>query len=96
MSDKVIQVIVKKPAPIHVTLTKTGPAGAVSGKADAHYEVPFTDLSTLVVQHNLGKKPAVTVIDSANTEIECEVVHNDNDSLTIYSSAQFSGMVVLN
>ena len=37
---------------------------------DAHYEQTFTNQSQVSVEHNLGKRPAVTIIDSAGDECE--------------------------
>lgn len=43
------------------------------------------------IQHNLGFYPNVTVFDSADTGIEGEIIHNDENSLTITFSASISG-----
>ena len=37
-----------------------------------------------VINHNLGKKPSVTVIDSANTECEGLVKYVDNNNIIIF------------
>lgn len=48
------------------------------------------------VPHNLGKFPSATVMDSAGTFVEGEVIHIDNNVLTIGFSSAFSGSVFLN
>jgi len=48
------------------------------------------------ITHNLGKKPSVTVIDSANSEVEGEVEHISKNRLIIHFNAAFSGTATLN
>lgn len=49
-----------------------------------------------VVVHNMGKRPAITVFDSANDEIEGDIVHNSVNQLTLTFSAAFSGVAYCN
>lgn len=59
---------------------------------DKHYtHVQNISSASWVVNHNLGKVPAVTVIDSAGTEIEGQVVHNSNNQTVLFFTAPFSG-----
>ena len=71
------------------------PEGTVH-RYDRHYEQAFTNQSTVTVNHNLNKKPAITVIDSAGDECEGEVVHTNANTLTVSFSASFSGTVLCN
>lgn len=48
------------------------------------------------IQHNLNKKPSVTVTDSANSKVMGEVVYIDNNNLELHFSAEFSGIAYLN
>lgn len=51
------------------------------------------------IQHNLGKMPTVTVVDSAYTVVEGMVVYDKDDplnKLTINFNAVFSGVATLN
>jgi hypothetical protein len=64
--------------------------------ADKTYTQDFTVASTVTVTHNLGKYPAVTVIDSAGDEVEGDVDHVSMSELTVSFSAPFSGKVILN
>lgn len=48
------------------------------------------------INHNLGKRPSVSVVDSAGSSVEGEVSHTDIDNLTITFSAEFSGYADLN
>lgn len=73
------------------------PAGDSIYGADVHFN--FTQASasdTWVIAHLLGKFPAVTVVDSAGTEVEGSINHTDVNSLTISFSAPFSGKAFLN
>jgi hypothetical protein len=48
------------------------------------------------VTHNLGKFPSVTVVDSANNEVEGDVIHiNENQTQLIFSGS-FSGRAFFN
>jgi hypothetical protein len=48
------------------------------------------------VNHNLGKYPSVTVIDSAGDICEGSVDNLSKNSLTVTFSAPFSGSVICN
>jgi len=49
-------------------------AGIISGKGDSHFVyTQSTPESVWEVTHNLGKKPSVTVVDSADTVVIGEV-----------------------
>lgn len=59
-----------------------------------HTESPASALWTIT--HNLNKYPSVTVVDSANDEVEGNVNHISRNQLTITFSAAFSGKAFLN
>ena len=59
-----------------------------------HNESPASDMWTIT--HNLGKYPSVTIVDSANDEVEGNVNHISINQLTITFSAAFSGKAFLN
>jgi hypothetical protein len=50
----------------------------------------------VTVTHNLGKHPAVQVVDSAGDQCEGDVRYVSNSQLTISFSAAFSGVVYCN
>lgn len=52
--------------------------------------------ATWDVVHNLGKKPSVTVLDSSSRVVHGDVVHINDNRLTITFSAPFSGVAHLN
>jgi len=52
--------------------------------------------STWSVQHNLGKFPSITVIDTANTVVTGEYTYVDTNNVTLKFSAGFAGKAYLN
>jgi len=48
------------------------------------------------INHNLNKKPSVTVVDSGDNVVIGEVQYIDNNNLTVSFSASFSGKAYLN
>ena len=55
-----------------------------------------TPNTTWIINHNLGKKPSTTVIDTANTEVEGQVEYVDNNNIIIFFNSSFSGTATLN
>ncbi|MBR1915334.1 MAG: hypothetical protein IJ830_02710 [Alphaproteobacteria bacterium] len=52
---------------------------------------------TWEIEHNLGKKPSVTVVDSAgNVQIPDEVTYNNQNQITITFVGAFAGKAFLN
>ena len=49
-----------------------------------------------VINHNLNKFPSVTVVDSGNTTVEGSITYNNQNTVTLSFSAQFSGKAYLN
>lgn len=60
------------------------------------YTQAFTLVSSVAVPHNLGKYPAIQIVDSALSQCEGAVIHTDINNLTISFSASFSGTVICN
>lgn len=74
----------------------TGPAGPSGAGGDKNYIQVFNTVASVAVAHNLGKYPAIEVLDSALSLCEGTVVHSDINNLTITFSASFSGTVTCN
>lgn len=50
-----------------------------------------------VIHHNLGKRPSVTVVDTAESEqIPDEKEYNDDNTVTLYFLSEFAGKAYLN
>ena len=54
-----------------------------------------TASATWVIDHALGGKPQVTIVDSADTLVFGEVQYNSNTRITVLFSAAFSGKAYL-
>ena len=64
---------------------------------DAHFT--FTQAApsdTWTIEHNLGKKASVTVVDSADSVVYGDVDYTDLNNLTITFDGAFSGKAYLN
>lgn len=73
------------------------PPSSGGGGSDSNYvhtqTVPDT---TWIVDHNLGKRPAVTVVDSGGTQVEGSVQHvSDNRAIVTFTVA-FGGTAYCN
>jgi hypothetical protein len=55
-----------------------------------------TPATTWTINHDLGKYPAVNIVDSANDEVIGEVKYNSTSQVVITFSASFSGKAFLN
>lgn len=89
------------PAPGVVEIAVPGPQGPQgppgSSAGDATFVHTQTVASTLwSVVHNLNKRPAVQVFDSAGTQIEGDVTHVSTTTVTVSFTYPFSGVVYLN
>lgn len=72
-----------------------GPAGTGGGEAQGYLFEQAIVSDVWEIEHNLGFRPNVTVFDSAHSQVEGEVFHQDSNSLTVTFSAAFSGYAVL-
>ena len=76
-----------------------GTLKSAGGSGDGDKTFVFTQASAESVweiQHNLGKYPSVTTVDSADTVVVGGVEYIDLNNLTITFSAAFSGKAYLN
>lgn len=65
--------------------------------ADKHYlHVQDLAAATWTVTHNLGKRPSVTVVDSAGTMVHGDVGYVSDAELVITFSAPFGGRAYCN
>lgn len=69
----------------------------VDVRADKNYiHNQMTSSAVWNIQHNLGKKPAITVVDTAESVVIGEVDYVDNDNVVLTFAFPFSGMAYLN
>jgi hypothetical protein len=65
--------------------------------ADVHYEhVQSTSSAVWTINHELNKKPAITVVDSADTEVVGELQYIDLNTAQITFNAAFKGKAYCN
>jgi hypothetical protein len=89
-----------------LALFNTGGAGNIvyeqfyvmtSKKGDLSFVHEQTNPSnTWVVNHNLGKKPSVTIVTTTDTTVIGEITYNNENKLTINLSSANSGKAYLN
>ena len=75
-------------ATLEIAQGPAGPPGA-SGSSYSHTQSSAANIWNVV--HNLGRYPAVTVVDSSGDEIEGEIKHLDVNTVRLTFSAPFSG-----
>lgn len=85
----------------NIVVDNTDPANPIVSaspglEGDLNYTADFTNQTSYTVNHNLGKYPAVTVIDSAGDEVIGGVEYLDQDTLRVVFSAPLSGRVTCN
>ena len=61
----------------------------------SHEHIQGSVSNTWVINHNLGFKPNLTVVDSAGTIYEGEIAYTNTNSLTVTFSVAFSGIAYL-
>ena len=67
------------------------------GSGSFEYEEDFsTPSSTWVINHNLGKYPSVSAVDSAGSIINGAITYNNANQITIVFTSATSGKVYLN
>jgi len=109
MTDPLMTTIVieEEPEIVVEILPAQGPQGATgeTGATGAQGEpgnsftyvhtqsVPSTEWT---INHNLGKNPSVTIVDSAETVVRGSVVYIDTNTLVVSFSAGFAGKAYLN
>jgi hypothetical protein len=96
VTDEVETVVVEDEIVTVVSTGTQGPPGPPGASGDKHYEQTFTNQSTVTVNHNLGKYPAVTVITSAGDEVEADIDHLDANSFTVSFSSATGGVIYCN
>lgn len=81
-----------------VTQGLTGADGGTQpGTGDSNYvHTQALASSTWTVDHNLGKYPSVSVVDSANDEVEGGIKHVSINQLILTFSAPFTGRAFIN
>ena len=69
-------------------------AGALG--SDLNYTHVFSSTTSVVINHDLGKMPSVTVVDGSGNIVHGDINYTDVNNLTITFKTAFSGTVYLN
>lgn len=78
-------------------LEQNGGGGTEGGEGDKYYfHSQDSAQAEWTIEHNLGKYPSVTVVDSAGTVVFGDVTYESDSRLKITFSAEFSGKAYLN
>jgi hypothetical protein len=70
-------------------------AGAGSSNTRRHVHTQGVASTTWVITHNLGGKPSITIVDSADTVVVGEVTYNSNSEVEVNFTSAFSGFAYL-
>jgi len=70
-------------------------AGAGSSNTRRHIHAQGSASTTWTITHNLGGKPSVTIVDSADTVVVGEVTYNSNSEVEVNFTSAFSGFAYL-
>ena len=90
--DTANQVIVNQDAPNQVVVRLSGAAAA---NVRRHVHTQSSSSDTWVINHTLGGKPSIMVVDSADTVVVGEVTYNSNSQVTVTFTVPFSGYAYL-
>jgi len=85
------QVIVSEDQPNQVVI-RTGQASS-NTRRHVHTQASVSNIWT--INHSLGGRPSVTVVDSANTVVVGEVQYSSDLEVVVTFSAPFSGFAYL-
>ena len=72
-----------------------GPQGTPGASGGFFTFTQASPASTWTISHNLGYRPNISVVDSAGSQVEGNVVWTSTNSLTITFSGAFSGVAYL-
>ncbi|HMM12448.1 MAG TPA: hypothetical protein PKE03_10180 [Bacteroidales bacterium] len=69
---------------------------ALTGDGDKHLTFHVSNKLFEVINHNLGKNPAVSVVDSDNEKVIADVEYIDNDTVKVSFTDFFTGKIIFN
>lgn len=71
-------------------------AGLKGGGDKNYVHIQSTPSAQWVASHNLGKRPAVVVVDSADEVVHGEISYTDDNTVTLTFVGAFSGKAYFN
>lgn len=88
------QKVLRESAGNNVSVSSRVTSGDVKDKHYVHQQ--NTPNSSWTIAHNLGKKPSVTVVDSADEVVHGQIEYIDNNTVTLTFAGAFSGRAYFN
>lgn len=78
-------------------MAEVGPESGFSGTPDRYY-LHSQDLASAdwTIEHNLGKRPSITIVDSGGTTVYGQVIYLDDNTAEVHFTAAFSGRAYCN
>ena len=77
-----------------IDVTKSGGVATITSTTYVHEQGIASD--TWVINHNLNKRPSITIVDSADNVVEGAEKYIDNNTIEIYFNGAFKGKAYLN
>ena len=87
------QVIVNQDAPNQVVIRLGGTGATQATRRHVHTQGQAS--ATWTITHQLGGRPQVTIVDSADTVVVGEVTYNSNSEVVVVFTSAFSGFAYL-
>ncbi len=63
---------------------------------DKHFSIPVTHTMEEVIEHNLGKKPSVEILDNSGSKCIADIQHIDDNNTKISFNDYFTGKITFN
>ena len=77
-----------------IDVTKSEGVATITSTTYVHEQGIASD--TWVINHNLNKRPSITIVDSADNVVEGAEKYIDNNTIEIYFNGAFKGKAYLN
>jgi hypothetical protein len=88
-----ITAITTPSSPTLLTAYTEGPQGPPGGAAFVHQQT--TPATTWTINHNLGYKPSVELLDSGSQEIDGEIMHTSDNQTVVTLNPASAGLARL-
>lgn len=93
VAEKVERVVASRSQVVNVvSCGSQGPRGASSGSTEPFYFM--TPLSTWVVNHNLGRRPVVSVFSVGGVEMFAEIIHTSTNQCQVMFDDPVTGYAI--
>ena len=93
----VVAVVVNPPPVIDVVVTPgQGPAGppGPAGGAARYIHVQSSAATPWIVNHNLGVRPVVDIVDAGGSQVLAEIIHISSNQVNVYFATPATGQAI--